>query len=249
MMHFNNIKTGTVTLLLGMAVLSAQGQITSKEVTNQKVVWASLTETILWNSRWSTVLNAQDRLFVDTRGSFQLLLNTVSYYKANDNIKLGGGFLFFDSRRRLTAESPLVDVIEWRPYQSIKVDIGKNHWKLMNRLNIEERFQENVVSGTLSDQYKFSFRFRLKWEFSYQLWKGRKDNILTIVVSTEPMINAGANIVNNTFDQNRLITQLSYQVNPAWSVSSGYMNWKFQRPSGASFDIRHVWLMGISHRV
>ena len=153
------------------------------------------------------------------------------------------GFMFFDFRIANPVSGDLADLPELRPYEYVTFFYGKNQLKFFNRLLVEQRFQKHLGSeGDVTQNYHLNHRIRLKWQISIPL-----SNKLSLIASDEPMINFGPDIDGNTFDQNRLIAVGSYRIRENLTLGTGYMNWIFQRVGGKSFDIRHVWLIELSH--
>ena len=152
--------------------------------------------------------------------------------------------MFFDFRRT-NPNSDLIDLPELRPYEYMAAYLPAGNTKIYGRLLLEQRFQKWLTTeGDVGENYRLNHRLRLKWQASIPI--GEK---LFLIFSDEPMINFGPDIVNNTFDQNRLIVMGSYKIGDRLSIGTGYMNWTFQRASGDSFDIRHVWLIQLNHQI
>ncbi len=153
------------------------------------------------------------------------------------------GFMFFDFRLANPADGDLVDLPELRPYEYVTFSYVRNRLKFFNRLLVEQRFQKHLAGeGMVTPNYHLNHRIRLKWQISIPL-----SSKLSLIASDEPMINFGPDIDRNTFDQNRLIVMGSYKLRENLTLGTGYMNWIFQRVGGKSFDIRHVWLIELSH--
>jgi|GEM_PF-4589748 len=227
-----------ILLLFGTSI-KAQDKFTS-----QPVIWLSASEDVIVNDLWRIKTNIQQRQFIETKGSFQFLGSSTIQRKLSKNLSAGMGFMFFDFRRLDNSEE-LVDIPELRPYEYVALNYAKNKVKFFNRLLLEQRFQKQLVSeGGVSDNYRLNHRLRFKWQVDIPI--GQK---LSLTFSDEPMINFGPDIVNNTFDQNRLIVMTNYKIRENLTVGTGYMNWIFRRATGSSFDIRHVWLIQISHQL
>lgn len=225
--------------LTGISALHAQDRFTS-----QPVIWFTATEKLAFNDTWSVKFNLQQRKFVETPGSFQFIASGTIDRRIGKKLSAGAGFMFFDFRRT-NPNNDLVDLPELRPYEYIATYLPAGNTKIYGRLLLEQRFQKWLTNeGDLEKNYRLNHRLRLKWQASIPI--GEK---LSLIFSDEPMINFGPDIVNNTFDQNRLIVMGSYKIGDRLSMGTGYMNWVFQRSSGVSFDIRHVWIIQLNHQI
>lgn len=213
------------------------------KLSQQPVVWLTATENISWSEKWSSGFNVQDRFFTASAQTYQLVLLANTYYKLSNTTKIGLGYIYFNFHRNGSG------VPENRPYQSIHYGKQIGKWKINCRFNVEERFQYKTVNGELSNEYNFSFRFRLKFEAVYKLWQNDKENAMLLWLSTEPMLHTGKHIQHNAFDQNRLVVMVSYKPNNNLSFNAGYMNWLFQGPVNTTFDMRHVLIVGLSHKL
>ena len=224
--------------LTGISALNAQDRFTS-----QPVIWFTATEQLIFNDYWNAKFNVQQRQFIETKGSFQFLVSGTLDRRVSKKLSVGAGLMFFDFRTT-NPNSDLIDLPELRTYEYIAANFTVGATKMYGRLLLEQRFQKWLTTeGDVGKNYRLNHRLRLKWQATIPI--GEK---LSAIVSDEPMINFGPDIVNNTFDQNRLIFMASYKIRDRLSVGSGYMNWIFQRSSGNSFDIRHVWLIQLSHQ-
>jgi long-subunit fatty acid transport protein len=56
----------------------------------------------------------------------------------------------------------------------------------------------------------------------------------------EVHFNAGKNIVNNTFDQNRLSFGLNHNISKTFSFETGYLFWFQQQATGTDFYSRNI---------
>ena len=227
----------TIFLLINTIIL-AQSRYTS-----QPVIWLTASENLSFSEAWNVTFNIQQRLFIDTPGSFQFIASGTVDRVFNDKLSAGMGFMFFDFRRTDPSNDDLVDILELRPYEYATLRYSRNKLRFFTRLMVEQRFQKHLVSeGGVTQDYHLNHRIRLKWQVSIPL-----RNKFSVITSDEPMINFGPDIEYNTFDQNRLIVMGSYKIRENITLGTGYMNWIFQRSNGNSFDIRHVWVVQFNH--
>ena len=63
------------------------------------------------------------------------------------------------------------------------------------------------------------------------------------------MINAGKNIIFNTFDQNRIYAGLQYGISSAVALELGYLNSFQQRATGVDYFDRNIIKVSIFHKL
>ncbi len=128
------------------------------------------------------------------------------------------------------------DIPEHRPWQQIQWLDKKNGFDLAQYFRIEERYRRNIVDGELTESYNFNWRFRYNFALTLPL-KGKAvaPKIPFLFLNDEVHLNAGKNIVNNYFDQNRLFAGLGYQFTSGFNAQIGYLNVFQQLPSGNQF--------------
>ena len=63
------------------------------------------------------------------------------------------------------------------------------------------------------------------------------------------MLNLGARIVLNTFDQNRFQADLAFGITKLLSVELGYVNWFQQRYTGTDYYNRDILRFAVVHKI
>jgi hypothetical protein len=113
---------------------------------------------------------------------------------------------------------------EYRPYQEIGVTNEFNKIGLSHRLRIEERFFKKLNTDPFEDANSFNFRFRYMFMVGIPLvqFSSNPGSELSLNLGDEIFINAGADIVNNVFDQNRLLISPTYRLNEQFSFALTY---------------------------
>jgi len=94
----------------------------------------------------------------------------------------------------------------------------------MQWFRVEQRFRRKSANGELIDGYNFNWRFRYNVAITFPL-RGNVVQAKTpfLFFNDEIHINAGKEIVNNYFDQNRLFVGLGYQFTSHLNAQLGYM--------------------------
>jgi hypothetical protein len=139
-------------------------------------------------------------------------------YYITDDVRLMAGYAY------ATKYSAPVDIPEHRPWQQIFWIEKKNRFNLSQSIRLEERYRRKVADGALTDGYDFNWRFRYNFTLTIPLTsKTVKPKTTFLYLNNEIHINAGENIMNNYFDQNRLFAGLGYQFTPSLNAHLGYL--------------------------
>ena len=167
------------------------------------------------------------------------------YHEPSVTLGRVGYIYYFSDHLRLVVGDAFVkhyahgagpDIPEHRPWQQLQWIEKKKRINIVQWLRTEERFRKTVEEGELTNDYSFNWRFR------YNL-------LLTIpfhgeeitprspfgIFNNELHVNAGKNIVNNYFDQNRLFVGLGYQFTKHFNAQLGYMYVFQQLPAENQF--------------
>lgn len=153
-------------------------------------------------------------------------------YFLSDNTRLTAGYGYITH----FSGSDLPDVPEHRPWQQIQWFDNARKIKLSQYLRVEERYRNQVANGELTNDYTFAWRFRYNFAMTIPL-KGREVSarIPFLFLNDELHVNAGENIVNNYFDQNRLFAGLGYQFTANLNAHLGYLFVFQQLPAGNQY--------------
>lgn len=160
-------------------------------------------------------------------------------YFISNNVRLTAGYGYI-TQFALNDQSP--NVPEHRPWQQIQWFDRKEKLSMAQYFRVEERFVRQTANGALTDESTFTWRFRYNIFVSFPL-RGQAGQVKTpfFFINDELLINAGENIVNNYFDQNRLFTGLGYQFTPGLNAQLGYLFVFQQLPAGN----RYVHVNGV----
>jgi hypothetical protein len=107
---------------------------------------------------------------------------------------------------------------------------------MMQWFRVEQRYRQTIVEGQLTDDYAFNWRLRYNFSMTIPL-KGKQvvANTPFLFLNDELHINAGKNVVNNYFDQNRAFVGFGYQFTSHLNAQLGYMNVFQQLPAGNKY--------------
>lgn len=144
----------------------------------------------------------------------------------------------------------MAGVPELRSYEQMTIDLSNASVAQWIRLLVEQRFQKRPTDTEgVARPYRLNHRVRLKWQIGLPLKATGKRIGLQLILSNEPMIGFGQGIDGLTFDQNRLVASVEWKLPKNFTLGTGYMNWLFKDPAGASYDMRHVLLLNVTHRI
>lgn len=238
------------TILFSACYFSSLAQTTGKKITTRPVSWNSYFNTLQLSSKWSITSDISERFFLDNGKQYQFFLRSMANYNLGQNWTAGAGFAYIKSRTFDPASTSTLAVPELRPFQELSYKQKFDKITLSHRYRIEERYFRKTASDKLIDGYNFNFRFRYQFAFDYNLYKS-KDNTqsLNLRATDEIMLNAGKNIVNNMFDQNRITIGLNYQPLKNLNLQLDYMYGFQERSSGSQFNHADVIRLQIFQRI
>lgn len=202
-------------------VFATEITFAQKEIEFRKQLWfAYLNQTRLTNKSglWVDIHHRLTNNFL--RESSANILRIAYTYYITDQTRLMAGYGYITN----FSPEPLPDVPEHRPWQQIWWADRKNGLTLNQYLRIEERYRRQVADGELTTGYNFNWRFRYSFALTLPL-KGKQvaANTPFLFFHNEIHINAGKEIANNYFDQNRLFLGLGYQLTSQLNAQLGYL--------------------------
>ena len=241
----------SLSALLAITVgFSSFAQTTAKKITTRPVAWYGYINSLQLSPKWTLTTDIGERNYIDNGKQAQFLIRSKVNYVLGQNWDAGIGFAYFETKTFDPASTSTLGVPELRPFQEFNNKQKFNKITLSHRYRIEERYFKKTASDKLIDGYNFNFRFRYMFTFEYNLYKS-KDNKKSfgIKAGDEIMVNAGKNIVNNMFDQNRLFAAVNYQPVNNLSFEIGYMNSFQEKSSGTQFNNANIYRLSIFHKI
>ena len=154
-------------------------------------------------------------------------------YFLSDQLRLTAGYGYI-TQYALTEGMP--DIPENRLWQQVQWFEKKRSVSLAQYFRVEERFVRQVANGELTDDSRFTWRFRYNFAITIPLSGGEvRAGSPFVFLNDELHINAGKNVVNNYFDQNRLFAGLGYQFTANLNAQLGYLYVFQQLPAGNEY--------------
>ena len=235
----------------GILALAAVAQGDGKQVDHQKLIWFGYLGNIKFNERWALTVDVQERRFVDPGAQHQVVIRPFVHRTIGSGWDGAAGMsLFLNSPNDPRSTSDLV-VPELRPHIEFNQKQKTRVLQVNHRYRVEARFFQNVADEDLASGYTFAaFRFRYRIGIDLPLLKAKNSDRdrLTLRASDELMVQFGANVVNNSFDQNRIAVGLMVPLGATTAIEVGYMNWFQQRVTGVDYYNRHILRFVLMHQ-
>lgn len=224
--------------LLLVFVISALSSFGQKQVNTQSGVWLGYFNQTRISDKWGIWLDVHARRtdFLE-RWSTQIVRPGITYY-INEHLRFTTGYAYARSfpPAGLHTVRP-----ENRLWQQVLWTSRSKRFQTQQWIRIEERFNRKIVNDRLQEGSNFNFRFRYLLNLMVPLNRDFiEPNTLFFAFNDEIHINAGKQITQNVFDQNRLFVGLGYQFTKGLNLQVGYMNQFQQLPSGNHFNSNHI---------
>ena len=180
------------------------------------------------------------------RQKSQSFLRFAYTYYLSDSVRLSAGYAYITTY----GQNGSVNLAEHQPWQQIQ---WLEKWKWFNLtqwLRIEERFRQIATAGVATEVYAFNWHFRYGIALIFPL-KGKTLAPKTpfLFFGDEIFINAGKQIVNNYFDQNRLSAGLGYQFTSRLNAQLAYTDAFQQLPAGNQYVNINAVRLFIFHNI
>jgi hypothetical protein len=221
---------------------------TEKNINQQSLLWTRYYNQIDLNNKWSLHSEFDNRIFINTIKENLFMLRINGRYKINKNTEIGSGFSYFSVSTQDPEINSNFNIPEYRGQQDITWKKEFENSTLIQRFQIEERFFHNANKQSLLPGTKYNWRFRYRFQADFYWWK-KKDQYLKTIAYDEIMINAGRNIIKNTFDQNRIYGAFQYGINKNIALELGYLKSFQKRASGVDYFDRDIIRFTFFHKI
>lgn len=221
---------------------------TQKNIQHQNLLWTRYYNQLEIDKKWSIHSEFDNRVFLNPTVQSVYVIRVQGRYKVNEKIDLGSGFAFFSLATQDSNVESGFNKPEYRIQHDLALKQNFGKINLNHRYQIEERFFQKFDTQGLISGTTFAMRFRYRIQGDYIFWK-KENQSLKAILSDEIMINAGARIVKNTFDQNRIYAAFQYGINENFSVELGYLNSFQQRASGVDYFDRNILRLSVYHKL
>jgi len=225
-----------ISLLILVISFTGIAQTNAKEVNSQVQSWFSVNSTMRLNKKFGIVADIHVR-----RNDF---LAKESFYFA----RIGASYWI---RENLTATAGYAHMWvapakqtwqhhaqEHRIYQQFQLTSKVGKINILQRLRNEQRWQEKILDDQFTHKYKFTVRTRYLLSVTVPVFKNTQ--LPKLVLADELAIQAGKEIIYNSFDQNRIFVGIRQQISKSLVFDLGYMQVYQQKSSGFQYDKNHT---------
>lgn len=216
----------------------------NKDVTSGNQQWFQYYNETQLSEKWAWLSDAGYRWQNGFKESSQYLIRIGIGYNLNSNCRVSSGFahLGFYS-------NDVLNRMEFRPYQEVQFKHNFNKIDLNHRYRIEERFSYPYNNNQTKSESTFNFRFRYSIMVGIPLFKLRGEKEIILNIGNEIFINAGKDIVNNVFDQNRFIISPSFKLNKQLTFSLTGNNQFASTTTQGNFENTYIIWLQIKHKL
>ncbi|MCP9237345.1 DUF2490 domain-containing protein [Lewinella sp. JB7] len=213
-----------------------------KTVDSQQLLWLRYNLRAPLNEAYALRLEVEERTYCFPWRQHQLISRTLLERKLGKGWNAGVGLTAFrqslphDPRVPVSSvRNELRPMVEVAGYQAFSAKVGLHH-----RYWGELRYFEAPEGGFAFANYRFRYRAELRYLPTTRVQVRAFEEIL---------LNAGKQVAQNVFDQNRYGASVQYFPTKRVGFELGYLNWFQQRPSGREFYDRHIVRFTIHHQL
>lgn len=233
-----------------LALIKIDSLAQQKEVSKQSLYWTRYYNQLSIHPRWTWHNEIDNRRFVKPGKQHHLIIHSHIHYKLYANLDAAIGFTYSRQSPQFPDAVIHLTVPELRPFQELNwITTVTQRLTLIQRLRIDERFIHRNNGKELIEGYDFNFRVRVRAQVNLLLSKSLNEYATTLKVADELMVNAGNNILLNSFDQNRIYVGVEQGLGKKISVELGYLHWYQQRNTGYQFFNRDILRLTFYHRI
>lgn len=224
-----------LSLFLTLLSFTAAAQRT-REVQRQNHFWTSINTQIRISNNVFLVgdLHVRRTDYLKHNNFYYTRLGAGYNITKNLSVSISAGHMWLANK---TATTELF-VNENRLVEQVQLVQPLGKVQLSQRLRIEQRWVQKVINNELSDQYRYSTRYR--YQLALNIPVSNNKYVPAIALSDELMLQTGKDIVYNNFDQNRIFAGIKQQITPSLAFDFGYMRVFQQRLSGYQYNRNHT---------
>jgi hypothetical protein len=218
------------------AAVSTTAQ-TNKQVNHQSQTWFSVNTNNHINDHWSILADAHIRRnhFLDQQ-SFEFVRAGIQY-NFDKKLSVAAGYAHMWIHPVTPGWHTIAN--ENRIYQQVQLLSNFYTMSITQRFRNEQRWQQKISGDKLTGDYRFTCRFRYLLSVTIPVFKNSKLPVLSI--SDELLLQAGKEVIYNTFDQNRFFAGIRQKVSKTLSFDTGYMIVYQQKYSGYQYDLNNTF--------
>lgn len=235
--RISGLLSGLMMPLLLIFSTSSTLQAQTKTINTQYQSWFSVNSTLKVSPRWAIIADFHTRRNHFMADNNFYFARTGVQYTLDKNLTVAAGYGHFWAYP--TTKNWHTIAHENRIYQQIQYSSKWRAATILQRLRNEQRWQQKMVNDAYSGQLRFTDRVRYLLSMTIPVFKNKK--MPSLALADELCLQAGKEIVYNTFDQNRFFIGIKEQLRPDLSFDMGYMRVYQQKKSGYEFDRNHTF--------
>lgn len=236
-------------ILFLLFLISVKNGYTQKNITHQQLIWFAYNNSLEISPKLTFVSEIHDRRFYHPDAQHQFVLRGRLHYALKNNWDVALCFAYFlQSPNDPRSTSDLV-IPELRPHLDFNYKQVQDKISFFHRFRIEDRFFRNTKNNALDEGYNSNWRFRYMFTVEISMVKFKNEGGIKLKIGDEIFVNAGKNIVHNTFDHNRIFAALTYAPIKSIIIEAGYLNWFQQRSTGVDYYDRDIIRLSLTHKI
>lgn len=211
-----------------MCPLVAPAQ-TQKHATTKSYFWLGSVNTFRFDKHWGVIADFHFRAVDFLAHPYNYITRVQGNYWFSDRISAGTGFAHTWSRSSPT--SPFAN--ENRVTEQIQANWKKGSFSFSNRWRLEQRWQQKIINGAATDDYRFTNRVRYAVMTSYTPFNNPR--LPSFTNYDELMVQFGKEVTYNTFDQCRVYFGIRQTITSQVNVDLGYLYFYQQQFTGNQY--------------
>ncbi|GAA0879500.1 hypothetical protein GCM10009119_24680 [Algoriphagus jejuensis] len=204
-------------MIAAVSLLSTSA-FAQKNVISSNQVWIQSYHEGRISEKWNVLLDGGFRWRDGFDNKSAYIIRGAMGYSLSSKLRVSGGLAYLGvyEREKIVRH-------EYRPHQEI---LHKSAWgkvKFSNRLRIEERFFKDEVLDAATVDFNFRFRYALMVSIPVaNLSTKDPTRKMLLNIGNEIFLNAGKEVTDRVFDQNRLVFSPTLQWSENLSISLTY---------------------------
>lgn len=224
--------------LLCLTMLFA-GQLSgqnARQVNHQQQLWVSLNSNLKVAKKWNIIADLHVRRNRFASDPSFYFVRAGAQYWLNEKLTFTNGLAHMWLANPVNGKYIFSN--ENRIYQQLQLTEKWTNTGLLLRVRNEQRWQQKLLNGQKTDDFRFTNRFRMLGSVNFKIFKNPK--LPRLLIADEVLVHMGKEIVYNAFDQNRITVGIQQRINKSLSFDFGYMYVYQQKYSGFQYDANHT---------
>ncbi len=236
-----------LTRFLGVVfIISFYPAIAQKTLTRDSQYWFKYYNQLNFSKGVSWHNEVDTRHSLETNKQQQFIAHSRIHKNLNKNINVAAGFTYSSMAKKVSTESPLKHLHEFRPVQEINYSVPSKRFVLHNRIRLDERLLQSATQS--EPEYFFLLRYRYRLQMNYII-KPKSAYEGKIKLGDEIMFQSGLKAKGKFFDQNRISIGYDQSLGKNLSVELGYTRFYQQKISNQEYLSRDILRLTINQKI